>query len=52
MAKNECKHENTIRLAPLYIDGRPLYRCIDCNIRFTYEDDEPSNKALIPLKGS
>lgn len=45
-----CEHEYVERVAPLYVDGRPLYRCLDCDVRFTYEDDEPSRKALVPVK--
>lgn len=50
MPETDCTHENVTRVAPLYVDGRPLYRCTDCEIRFVYEDDEPSDKALVPLK--
>lgn len=44
-----CEHENVSRVRPLYVDGRPLYKCDDCDIHFTYEDDEPTGK-LIPLR--
>lgn len=47
-----CGHENATRVAPLYVDGRPLYACDDCGVRFIYEDDEPSHKALVPIKGA
>lgn len=46
-----CAHEHVLRIAPLYVDGRPLYKCDDCGAHFVYEDDEPSFKALAPLKG-
>ncbi len=46
-----CVHENVSRVARLYVGGRPLYKCDDCGARFVYEDDEPSHKALAPLKG-
>jgi len=45
-----CEHVNTSRVAPLYVDGRPLYKCDDCGARFVYEDDEPSDKALASLR--
>jgi transposase-like protein len=47
---SECAHEHVSRLAPLYVDGRPLYKCDGCGVRFVYEDDESSFKALAPLK--
>jgi hypothetical protein len=47
---NACDHENVTRLRPLYVDGRPLYKCDDCGARFVYEDDETSTKALAPIR--
>jgi transposase-like protein len=44
-----CGHERVSRVAPLYVDGRPLYKCDDCDARLVYEDDERSFKALAPL---
>jgi transposase-like protein len=41
-----CEHEHVTRLRPLYVDGRPLFTCNQCGARLTYEDDEPSHKAL------
>ncbi len=49
-AVETCEHANVSRVAPLYVDGRPLYKCDDCDARFVYEDDEPSDKALAPLR--
>ncbi len=45
----ECDHEHVERIARFYMDGKPLYRCLDCHARLTYEDDTPSFKALAPL---
>lgn len=48
---SDCRHENVERVARLYVDGRPLYRCCDCDTHFVYEDDEPSYKGLATLRG-
>lgn len=47
-----CEHKSTSRVSPLYVDGRPLHKCNDCEARFVYEDDEPSFKGLAPIKGA
>lgn len=48
---SDCRHENVERVARLYVDGRPLYRCCDCDTHFVYQDDEPSYKGLATLRG-
>lgn len=45
-----CDHARLERLAPLYENGCPLYRCLDCDARGVLEDDEPSDKGIVPLR--
>lgn len=50
-ANAACEHERMKR-TPLYIGGRPTYRCEDCGALAVDESVEPSTKALAPLKGN
>lgn len=45
-----CDHERVSRVSPLYVDGRPLYKCDDCGARFVYDDDKPSFKGLAKVR--
>jgi transposase-like protein len=49
VSSDDCTHENIVRVPRLYVDGRPLFRCTDCNTRLIREDDAPSYKGLAPL---
>lgn len=40
---------NTERVPRLYVDGRPLLRCLDCDASFVDEGTEPSHKGLARL---
>jgi hypothetical protein len=46
----ECSHESVEFVRRLYVDGRPLYRCVRCYAHITYEGDPPSLKALANVK--
>lgn len=45
-----CEHVNVTRAAPLYVDGRPLYKCDDCDARLVPENVEPTACGLAPLR--
>lgn len=49
---SECAHGGMVmRIRALYVDGRPLYRCDNCDARLVYEDDEQTYKALVESIG-
>lgn len=44
-----CEHGRLERVSRLYVDGRPLYRCLDCDAHLVDESDDPSFKGLAAL---